>query len=234
MKKSIREQLVINLTISNSSKSKLNEDTTNEYSDFLFREKLAYEALYKYAVARVSTSRNGENAVVDSTIVTRAMNSIQDILDMIGEVNGHAIVKNQSMLDILANTAIVSKKVLAGDALTKASEVANYRKQLNNVTNGTSEDYINDIEGKLEVAEEELAELKKHADSANVVITRVSLNSFRVAFERELGLIITKQEARTWEDIEAESEKRKAERRAKAKAKRAEKRQNEAKAKANA
>jgi hypothetical protein len=217
MKKTIANALMDNMTIANSSKAKLDAEKVgvDEFSSWKFAETVAYEALYRYASARNNTAHMGENASVDATLTSNAMKSIQMLLDCIGEVNGHAICKNQSMLDVLADCVIATKKPLAGEALKQDSIVKNFRSQLKEVNDGMSAEYVEKLTSDYESAKIKLAELKKLEDSCTTVCTRVTFNSFRAKLELAMGGIVAEQDAKTWEELEAEKEERRKARRAK-------------------
>ena len=215
MKKTIANALMDNMTIANSSKAKLDAEKVgvDEFSSWKFAETVAYEALYRYA--RNNTAHMGENASVDATLTSNAMKAIQMLLDCIGEVNGHAICKNQSMLDVLADCVIATKKPLAGEALKQDSIVKNFRSQLKEVNDGMSAEYVEKLTSDYEAAKIKLAELKKLEDSCTTVCTRVTFNSFRAKLELAMGGIVAEQDAKTWEELEAEKEERRKARRAK-------------------
>lgn len=217
MNKTIVNALMDNMTVSNSSKAKLTTEVVGveEFASWKFAETMAYEALYRYAVARHSAANKGENAVVDAKIISNAMNAIQLMLDCIGEVNGHAVCKNQAMLDVLANCAIAAKKPLAGEALKQDSIVKNFRAQLKEVNDSMSEEYVEKLNADYTAAKIKLEELKKLEDSCTTVYTRVTFNSFRAKVEQAMGSIVSEQEAKTWEELEAEKEERRKARRAK-------------------
>lgn len=217
MNKTIVNALMDNMTISNSSKAKLTTEVVGveEFASWKFAETMAYEALYRYAVARHNVANKGENAVVDAKIISNAMNAIQLMLDCIGEVNGHAVCKNQAMLDVLANCAIAAKKPLAGEALKQDSIVKNFRAQLKEVNDSMSEEYVEKLNADYTAAKIKLEELKKLEDSCTTVYTRVTFNSFRAKVEQAMGSIVSEQEAKTWEELEAEKEERRKARRAK-------------------
>jgi hypothetical protein len=214
MKKTIAIALMDNMTVSNSSKAKLSAELVgvDEFSSWKFAETIAYEALYRYAAARHNVAHEGESASVDSKLTSNAMQAIQMMLDCIGEVNGHAVCKNQAMLDVLAGCVIAAKKPLAGEALKQDSIVKNYRNQLND---GMSEEYVADLTAKYEAAKIKLAELKKLEDSCTTVYTRVTFNAFRSKIEQAMGAVVAEQNAKTWEELEAEKEERRKARRAK-------------------
>ena len=215
--KTIANALMDNMTVSNSSKAKLTAEVVGveEFASWKFAETVAYEALYRYAAARHNVAHEGESARVDSKLTTNAMQAIQMMLDCIGEVNGYAICKNQAMLDVLAGCAIAAKKPLAGEAFKQDSIVKNYRSQLKDVNVGMSEEYVADLTAKYEAAKIKLDELKKLENSCTTVYTRVTFNGFRSKIEQAMGAIVAEQNAKTWEELEAEKEERRRARRAK-------------------
>lgn len=216
-KKTIASALVDNMTVSNSSKAKLAAEVVGveEFASWKFAETVAYEALYRYAAARHNVAHEGESARVDSKLISNAMQAIQMMLDCIGEVNGYAICKNQAMLDVLAGCAIAAKKPLAGEAFKQDSIVKNFRAQLKEVNDGMSEEYVADLTAKYEAAKIKLEELKKLEDSCTTVYARVTFNGFRSKIEQAMGAIVAEQNAKTWEELEAEKEERRKARRAK-------------------
>ena len=216
-KKTIASALVDNMTVSNSSKAKLAAEVVGveEFASWKFAEPVAYEALYRYAAARHNVAHEGESARVDSKLISNAMQAIQMMLDCIGEVNGYAICKNQAMLDVLAGCAIAAKKPLAGEAFKQDSIVKNFRAQLKEVNDGMSEEYVADLTAKYEAAKIKLEELKKLEDSCTTVYARVTFNGFRSKIEQAMGAIVAEQNAKTWEELEAEKEERRKARRAK-------------------
>ena len=215
-KKTIASALVDNMTVSNSSKAKLTAEVVGveEFASWKFAETVAYEALYRYAAARHNVAHEGESARVDSKLISNAMQAIQLMLDCIGEVNGYAICKNQAMLDVLAGCAIAAKKPLAGEAFKQDSIVKNFRAQLKEVNDGMSEEYVADLTAKYEAAKIKLEELKKLEDSCTTVYARVTFNGFRSKIEQAMGAIVAEQNAKTWEELEAEKEERRKARRA--------------------
>ena len=89
-----------------------------------------------------------------------------------------------------------------------------------------NEEYVADLTAKYEEAKIKLAELKKLEDSCTTAYTRVTFNAFRSKVEQTMGAIVAEQNAKTWEELEAEKEERRKARRAKT----AEKRKAEKKA----
>ena len=191
----------------------------------------AFELFYKYQTACM---HNAIAAGADPADTTRAMNALQEILDLIGEVKGHKIIKSVDMLVIVSKYAMKDKEDLVGEALTVKSQLDNYKKEYKDVHTGMNPKYVEELEKKIEETSAKLTALKCETNSAKTYKTRNNESTFRFNLERTLAQIINKQEAKTWEELEAEEEARKAERKAKAKAYRQAKRQAEAKAKAKA
>lgn len=191
----------------------------------------AYELFYKYQFACMHSAVTND---VNPADTTKAMNALQELLDLIGEVNGHKIIKSVDMLVIVSKYAMRDKEDLIGEALAVKSQLDNYKQEYRNIHTGMNEDYIKNLEEKIEETTAKLSALKCETDSVKIYKTRNNESTFRFNLERTLAQIINEQEAKTWEELEAEEEARKAERKAKAKSYKQAKRQAEAKAKAKA
>ena len=191
-------------------------------------------AFYKYEEAKHIAAGMGKDGTIDKAISDNAFDALQAILDLVGEVNGHPIVKNQSLLDELAVKAVSEKEPLAGRALTVKSQLDNAKARLDALNyNGVNPESVESIEAQIAELEEELKIAKKETGSCAPMGTRVTESTFRKKFEKALyALAIEKQALKSWEELEAEEEARKAERKARAKAKRAAKREAERAAKA--
>lgn len=231
----IKNTLTEARTIKNNSASKVSiaKVGAENYASWKFSLQVNYEALYRYASARHNHAIDNSNAI-DKTLVTNAYKSIQMLLDNIGEVNGHALVKNESMLNELASCVYKNKVTLVGEALTNKSIVNNLKREYEAISNGASEDYVRDLTTRYETAKAHQTELEKSANSCNTTIERVSFNAFTLAIEKTLATYITNQTMTSWEELEARDAAQKAESKAKAKARRQAKRQAEAQAKTNA
>lgn len=178
----------------------------------------AHKSFYKYECAIISASINPEKSAKEST--AEAMNSLQAILDLVGEVNGHAIVKSADLLNVLAKHSIVAKKERTGNAMLIASQLKNYRQELRNAPNGSSEEYITSLEKNILAKEEELRIADKQAESASKYNSRTNFSRFCTNFEAELAKVVKGQEAKSWEELEAEEQARKEARKARHKAQR--------------
>ena len=179
---------------------------------------VAHREFYKYECAKHHAAHHGEKGTVDAT---PAFNALQTILDLIGDINGHEIIKNQAMLDVLSVQTLSTKEPLAGQAELINSELKIVRNELKNISNGMNPDYIETLEKEQARLEEELSDAKKETGSCNPMKTRTSEQTFRKKFEKELvRAVINPQSMKSWEELEAEKEAKKAERKAKKQAKR--------------
>ena len=214
---SIYEAITAGTTVKNSSKARVSSAKVgvDTFAAWRVAENVAFEAFYRYTDTRRKAAR-GES--IDKSITDNAFIALQSLLDLIGEVNGHKIIKNQSMLDAVAGASMVTKKPLAGEAYTQQSIVNNLRAQVNNISNGMDAEYIQRINLDYETAKIRLAELKKLEGSCETVHVRVSNNAFYLNLDTELATIINAQDAKSWEELEAEAAARKAANAAKRKA----------------
>lgn len=214
----IAKALVYNSTIHNNKAATISGEQigVESFGSWKTAIEAAWGAFYKYDCALITASINPEKSAKEAT--TAAMNALQGVLDLVGEVNGHAIHKTADLLNILAKHAIIAKKERTGNAMLIASQLKNYRAELRDVPNGASEDYVANLEAKIAEKEEELRLADKQTDSASKYNTRANFARFRINFECELAKIVKGQEAKSWEELEAEEQARKEERKARARA----------------
>lgn len=201
----------------------------------------AHRTFYIYKKAVDDTLR-GRTVNLDAAR-TQAMDTLQAILDLIGEINGFKLAKSQELLDEVAKYAVAEKTELVGEALTINSKLkfckdclksAGYDAETGKGYNGIDPDHIAKLLEEKAELEEELKLAKKSADSGKPVDTKKSFATFCVDFERKLAKLSNDQSMKTWEELEAEAEAKRKERRAKTKAKKAEAKKAEAEAKTNA
>lgn len=176
---------------------------------------------YKYRSAKRVNAGLGEDAVPYDA--TPAFNALQVILDLVGEVNGHCIVKNGDMLEILTETAIKDTEALAGEALTIASELANAKKRLKALDyNGVNPEAVTQTVELIAELEEKLRVAKAQTGSCTPGTDRATETTFRKNFEKKFyKVVVEKQALKTWEELEAEKEERRKARREATKAKKA-------------
>ena len=195
-----------------------------------------HSAFYNYIREKRKAAGKGKDGKIPEAISDAAFEALQSILDLVGEVNGHAIVKNNAMLDTLANEAVSKKEPLAGRALTIYSQLKNAKDRLDDLDyNGVNPDTVTAVEEEIEALEEEFKEAKKETGACAPTPIRVKYTTFRKNFEKAFySLVVEEQELKSWEELEAEDKARKDERKAKAKAYRQAKREAAKAAKAAA
>ena len=217
---SIYQAITSGTTVKNSAKARVNSDKVgiDTFAQWRAIENIAFESFYKYADARRKSANQGEKATVDAAITANAFASLRNLLALIGDVNGHKVFANTDMLNTVTSVSMVVKKPLAGEALTQKSIVDNLKKQVDGIREGMQADYIAKITADYETAKIKLAELKKLEGSCSTEHTRANTNAFYLALENELATIINEQNAKSWEELEAEAAAREAERKAKRKA----------------
>lgn len=222
----IAESLINGLSIADKKSAMLNGDKIggDNIEKWLAAVREAYQSFYRYDYDCRAVA-NGTKPTADNTV---AMDSLQKLIDLIGEVNGHKLTRSPEMLSILMEHSMKNDKKLTGEADAVNTQLKNARKELREVKTGMSEEYINGIHARIATLEDQLSSLKKTTNSANKGKTRVSESTFRSNLETELALFITKQNAKTWEELEAEKEERRKARREATKAKKAAKKAAEA------
>lgn len=210
----IADTLLANATVYNNKAATISGDQIGAdlFKQWKNAQEVAYQAFYRYQRAKGVAAFSGDDATVDPAVVTAAMNALQAILDMIGNVTGHKIAKNLSMLDEVSAYAMSDKKEYTGRAYTLNEAIKQYRKDLRKVAPGMREEYVKDLEDGLAQAMEELAIVTKTTDSANKFNTRRPFSTFRTKMEEKLAKIVKGQAAKTWEELEEERKKRNEER----------------------
>lgn len=226
----ITNTLLVKKTIANTGARRLTGDDIG--AENFAKWKLACENLYRECYKYERTKVMYALDRVDEINATNVFNALKVLLELLGEVNGHAIERNQVMLDMLSHLAITRKAELVGRAGEIKSELDIIRKQLREVSTGMNADYVESLEQKFEELTEELRIAKKQTESANPYPSIVSFNTFRGKLEDALVMIIEKQEAKSWEELEAIKQAKKAERDARRKANKQAKRQAAAQANA--
>lgn len=214
----ITTALLNNSTIANTATRRITGDIVGveNFAQWKLACENLYRECYKYERAKVMYALDK----VESINANNAFITLQSVLDLLGEVNGHKIAKNQVILDMVSHCAVTRKTALTGHAETVKSELDNVKKQIRDIHAGMGEDYVANLYKKLEELTEELRLAKKEVGSANPYPSIVSFNTFRGKLEDTLVSLIEKQQAKSWEELEAEAQAKKAERRAKTKAKR--------------
>lgn len=205
----IAKTLVHNCTIMNNREATINGGQIGIDAYAVWKNALenAHRAFYKYECAIITASINPEKSAKDAT--AEAYTALQTILDLVGEVNGHPIHKSADLLNVLSKYAMVDKKERIGNAMLIQSQIKNLRSELRNVNEGVSEDWIAAKEQELTAKQEELRLADKQSESASKYNTRAKYGTFASKMECALGKIVKGQEAKTWEELEAEEQARK-------------------------
>lgn len=203
----IAETLVMNLTIKNHKDAVINGNSVGSENNakWQFAMKKLWEACYSYQCACFNNAKTG--APVDNE---KAMNAIQEVLDLIGAVNEFKIHRSPEMLAAISGFAIRDTEKLAGEALTVKSQLKNYEKEYENIHAGMNPGYIKALEKNIEEAKATLKALTGTTGSADKGKGKVSYNTFKYKTETNLAQIISEQKAKTWEELEAEEKERKA------------------------
>lgn len=216
----IANALVYNSTVMNNKAATINggQIGVEDYGSWKTALENAHRDFYKYECAIITASINPEKSAKDATI--QAFNSLQAILDLVGEINGHPIHKSADLLNVLTKYSMVDKKERIGNAMLIQSQIKNLRAELRNTNDGMSQDWIDAKEKELNAKMEALRLADKQTDSASKYNTRAKYSVFTTKLECALAKIIKGQEAKTWEELEAEEQARKDAARARRKAKR--------------
>lgn len=216
----IAKTLVHNLTVHNNKEATVNggQIGVDAYASWKSALENAWRDFYKYRRAMQIVEINPDKSCKDERI--QAFNSLQSILDLVGEVNGHAIHKSPELLDDLSKHAMAAKKSLTGDAMRIQSELKNLKAEFEKPNNGATEEWTKSMEEQISAKEEELKLAKKQAGSASKFDDRAKFQTFARNFETNLAKVINGQVAKSWEELEAEDQARKDAARARRKASR--------------
>lgn len=216
----IAKTLVRNITIKDKKSSRVTGDFVGveAYSDWKIAIEAAHEAFYKYESAKIKLGNGTINSIKDEK--NKAVEAFKAIVDLVGEVNGVKLETSIEAMELVSKYAIRDTEEYAGQALFVKSELDNLRKQLDNVSNGMSEEYISNLEKQFEAKNEEFKLEKKKPGSAKKGDDITTFTFFVNKAETRLAKAIEKQEAKPYEQILQEREEKKAANRAKAKARR--------------
>lgn len=213
----LAKTLTYNATVFNNKEATVNGGQIGPEAYAIWKSTLenAWQKFYRYRYAM-------QLAIIDPNKTTKeakseAFDALQSILDLIGEVNGHAIYKSNELLDELSKHTLSGKKELIGNASYVQSQLKNLKAEFNKPHNGASEEWVTDMEEKIAAKEEELKLEKKKGGSASKFDTRVKFPKFAYEVETALAKVINGQVAKTWEELDREEEARKAARKARAK-----------------
>lgn len=163
-----------------------------------------------------------ESATVNKTEV---YNALRAILAAIGDVNGHKLYANEELATLIIGYAGKRANADSPELQLCLSKIRNRQKELAEYenTNGVNPASIQKMKEEIAELIEEKSALLNSPDNRIKVATRSSANAFRLEVEHKLARAIANQQAKTWEELEAEQEAKRKERRAKTAAKKAEK-----------
>ena len=199
----------------------LSPETLKQWTDAVAA---LHKSAYSIAVKCENEQVRMESPTVDKTALFA---DIRTILALIGDVNGHKLYANDAIATLVVGYA--NRRANADSPVLQLcnSRISNNKRLLAvyEKTAGANPDSIQSLKDEIATLENERASLLSEADNRHKVVTRTSPNAFRLDVEHLIARVITEQEAKTWEQLEAENEARKAERRAKAKARKAKKAQ---------
>jgi hypothetical protein len=227
------QTLVVGGTVYSKSAAKITGDKVGAENFVKWKSamRIALDKFYGYKHA-VDLVAHGKEADVAGA-KTAAMNALQEILDLVGTINDHTIVKDEDLFQEFAKYAVAEKTELMGDALYAQSVLKNIKDELKS-TAGANSEWLEAKNRELVAAEAAFAEAKKTMGSGKPYDTRAAFGTFCTNFERKLAKIAHDQSMKSVEELNAEEEARKAAKREARKAAKAAKKAAEAAAKAQA
>ena len=185
--------------------------------------------LHKEAYSVYETCENSDLKVESTSVNKDALYvAIRNILTEIGDVNGHKLYATEEFATALVGYA--GKRANSDSPALQLclSKIRNNNNLLNQYAklNGVNPEAIAKLEEELSVLEAEKSALLEQADNRIKAPTRTSENAFRLDVEHYLARTIAGQQAKSWEELEAEAEERRKARREATKAKKAAKAEN--------
>lgn len=184
-----------------------------------FREwKTLVESLHKVAYLAYMDCENS-NLTADSNDIdkTAVFNALREILTELGEVNGHKLCANAELASLVIGYSGKRGNHDSPELQLCNSKIQNARNLLNKYAkmNGVNPEAIANLEAEIETLNSEKAELLNTADNRIKKPTRTTFEAFRLEVEHRLARAIAEQQAKSWEELEAEAEAKRAARRAK-------------------
>lgn len=176
------------------------------------------KSAWNYVKFHEDTAFVASSDITDKKVTDDLFFAVKAVINAIGPVNGFELRENNAIFNCAVKVMERMSDEYHGEALTVKSELANVNKELRNVKNGMSEEYVTALETKKEVLSEQLKELKKVKGMVTVGHNKVNENTFRRNFEASLAKIVAGQSRKSFDELQAEEEARKAEKRAAKKA----------------
>lgn len=168
--------------------------------------------LHSSAYSVYALCENSDLQAEDSSVdKSEVYNALRAILSALGEVKGHKLYANEE-LALLAIGYSGKRGNQDSFALKSCLEdIRYYSKKLKEYkeTNGVNPEAIESLEKKVEELEQQKSDLLKAPDNRIKAPTRTSSTQFRLDIEHKLARVIAEQQAKTWEELEAEEQARK-------------------------
>lgn len=195
----------------------LNPDTLKEWTDSIAA---MHKAAYSIAVKCENEQVKLENPTIDKSELYAA---IKSALSLIGKVNGHKLYANDAIATLVVGYSNRRANADSPELQLINSRINNNKRLLAiyEKTAGVNADTIANLKNEIDTLTNERTDLIAKADSRHKIVTRTSTNAFRLDVEHLFARIISEQQAKTWEELEAEDIERKAARAARAKARKA-------------
>ena len=198
----------------------LGADTLKSWTDIVTR---LHSVAYSVYVVCENNNLTLESSSVDKSAL---FNTLREVLSVVGEVNGHKLYANDDLANLVmgysgkrGNDDSPELQLCLSRIRNRTRELKEYEK-----VNGVKPETIQAMKDEIEKLEEEKQALLNNPDNRIKKPTRTSARAFRLDVEHRLARVITEQQAKSWEELEAEAEaKRKARRAATAAKKQAKK-----------
>lgn len=175
---------------------------------------------YVIAAARHDAIVGGYKAEVDQSVLYMA---VKGVLELIGKVNGHDLDVKAIADNIIGCSYAWKVKDISPELMFERSAKKNDEALLRKykTTAGVNPEAITALEQSIEEHKNNITALEAIPGNCIREYTVISDTTFRTSVERFLGDAINEQNAKTWEELEAEAEAKKEARRARQQAKRA-------------
>ncbi len=169
----------------------------------------------------VACENNNLTADSDSVNKSEVYSALRTILSVIGEVNGHKLCANEELATLIISYSGKRANSDSPELQLCLSRLRNRQRELADAEkyNGVNPDFIKMVKEEIEKLDEEKSALLAQPDNRIKKPTRTSTSAFRLEVEHRLARAISDQQAKSWEELEAEAEAKRKERRAKTAAK---------------
>lgn len=164
---------------------------------------------------------NGLTVESNSVDKSAVFSAIHEIFAIIGEINGHKLVANEEIATLIIGYAGKRANSDSPELQLCLSRLRNRQRELADAEkfNGVNPVFIKTVKEEIEKLQEEKSALLASPDNRIKAPTRTTASAFRLEVEHRLARAISDQQAKSWEELEAEAEAKRKERRAKTAAK---------------